>query len=251
MLLATVLGFAVIPLSAQLPTEARQTSKSIGVDVTQEPYFPDRLSNLGITEGTASFLIVVDAQGTKRDHLHIESTHRLFGDEVERVINEWEFTAAEISGERVNAVTRLDVNFRKTGTIVATYGNEILSQLLIERRAMDESDFYYRIANLAELDEIPAPVNIVEPVVPASREVNPDGLRIVYHFFIDEKGRVRIPYLDEDKVSYVEDDILDALFDALMQWEYTPPTIDGQPVVTRASQPFYIHQSKEKLADSR
>ena len=74
---------------------------------------------------------------------------------------------------------------------------------------------------------------------------------MVYNFFIDQEGRVRIPWLDEQEFQHIDEEILDATYDALMQWEFTPPTVNGKKVVTQVSQPFWFTSPKHSVVDSR
>lgn len=219
--------------------------------VTMEPQFPFSLANEGITEGSANFLIVVDNQGILRDHLLVAASHPLFAKAVERVITEWDYFPVEIDGQRVNAKHRINVNFHNSGTFVVGWDSPqriIDSRLTAEARGLDEEG--YRIARLDELDELPSPLQVVQPTLPLPELVPDEGLRVVYHFFIDEAGRVRIPWLDEQELQHVDDTILDATYDALMQWEFTPPTIGGRPVTVRASQPFvFLGETAESVVD--
>ncbi len=249
--LTSLIAITIVTVLPSLAEESiHGESTPVGVKVTMRPQFPFSLSNSGLTEGRASFLVVVDQQGTRRDHLLIECSHLEFAKEVEAVLPEWEFTAAIIEGQRVNAVTRIDVNFRQTGTLISLSGGQTLTGMFIDQLVTNAANNAYRVSDLSELDRLPEPIQIVEPSVPSSPDMNPAGLRVVYHFFIDQTGRVRIPHLREREVMHIGEPVLDALYDALMQWEFTPPTIDGVPVVSRASQPFWIRPAgQEELAE--
>ncbi len=219
--------------------------------VTVEPRFPYSLANDGVTSGTATYLIVVDNQGILRDHLLVSASHRLFGEAVGSVLPEWEYYPVEIDGERVNAKHRVTVNFEGGGTFVVGWDSPdriIDSRLSAEARGLNDEE--YQIAQLDQLDALPEPLQVAQPTLPAPDLVPPEGLRVVYHFFIDEEGRVRIPWLDEQKLQHVDDSILDATYDALMQWEFTPPKINGRPVIVRASQPFVFLGEAESLVDT-
>lgn len=243
---ATVLSALFLATSLPLATTASQPFR-----VTIEPQFPFALANEGVTDGTVTYLIVVDNQGILRDHLLVAASHPLFAEAVESVLPEWDFFPVEINGMRVNAKHRINVNFHNSGTFVVGWDspNRVIdSRLSAEARGLNEAG--YRIARLDELDVMPRPLQVAQPALPVPELVPSEGLRVVYHFFIDQAGRVRIPWLDEQELQHVDDTILDATYDALMQWEFSPPTIDGKPVTVRASQPFVFLGKSESLVET-
>ncbi len=218
--------------------------------VTIEPQFPFALANQGVTEGHADYLIVVDNQGMLRDHLLVSSSHPLFAASVESVLPRWDFFAMEIDGQRVNAKHRVTVNFHNSGTFVVGWDSpKRIIDSRLGKMSGSADDASYQIARLDQLDALPEPLQVMQPSLPEPDLVPTEGLRIVYHFFIDETGRVRIPWIDEQELQHVAESILDATYDALMQWEFTPPTVNGEPVTVKASQPFIFVADSTSLVD--
>ena len=220
--------------------------------VTMEPQFPFSLANEGFTEGHAEFFVVVDNQGMLRDHLLISTSHPLFAEAVDSVLPVWDFFPVTIEGQRVNAKHRIIVNFYNTGTFVVGWDSpqRIIDSRLSAEVGNSAEKTAYHIASLDELDALPQPVQVAQPRLPEPDLVPAEGLRLVYHFFIDQTGKVRIPWLDEQQFQHVDDTILDATYDALMQWEFTPPTNNGEPVTVRASQPFLFVADDASLVDT-
>ncbi|MDB4384735.1 energy transducer TonB [Opitutaceae bacterium] len=220
--------------------------------ITIEPLYPLALSHQEITEGRAEFVIAVDNQGTLRDHLLVKTSHPLFGEAVEDVLPSWEFRPSLIDGERVNAMHRLTVNFRSSGMFVV--GVDSVSTIKDSRIKLiggSGNNKEYSVALLPHLDAPPEILQVVHPNIPDSEDIPSEGLRVVYNFFIDKEGRVRIPWLDEQEFQHIDEAILDATYDALMQWEFTPPTVNGKTVVAQVSQPFWFTSPRHSLADKR
>lgn len=231
-------------------TTSAQKGENVRFKVTIEPLFPLALSHQEVTEGMAEFVIAVDNEGTLRDHLLVKASHPLFGEAVEEVLPAWEFFPVLIEGERVNAMHRLTINFRSSGTFVVGVDsvNAIKdSRIKLIRGSRNNTE--YRVASLPQLDALPQTLQVVHPNIPDSEEIPAEGLRVVYNFFIDQEGRVRIPWLDEQEFQHINDDILDATYDALMQWEFTPPTVNGKKVVAQVSQPFWFTAPRHSVVD--
>ncbi|GAB5558897.1 MAG: hypothetical protein SynsKO_05440 [Synoicihabitans sp.] len=231
---------------------ATRADRDLPVKVTMEPMYPLSLATAGITQGSATFKIVVDNQGTLRDHLLVETTHPLFGKAVDEVIEEWDYAPSEIDGERINALHQIKIEFENNNTFVV--GLDSTSAVVTERISRiggPKHPHAYKIAGLTELDAAPKAVQSVSPALPYPEMVPAEGLRVVFKFYIDEEGRVRMPWIDEDEFAHIDESILDATYDALMQWEFTPPTIDGKAVVAQVAQPFYFANKKASLVESR
>ncbi len=155
-----------------------------------------------------------------------------------------------IDSERANVMHRLAVNFRSTGMFVV--GVDSVSTIKDSRIKLiggSRNNKEYNVALLPDLDTPPEQLQVVHPNIPDSRDIPAEGLRVVYNFFIDQDGRVRIPWLDEQEFQHVDERILDATYDALMQWEFTAPTVNGGKVVAQVSQPFWFTSPRHSLAD--
>ena len=234
------------------PTVSAQKAEFSPFKVTVEPLYPLALSQQEITEGMAEFVIAVDNQGTLRDHLLVKASHPLFGEAVEEVLPSWEYRPVLIGGERVNAMHRITVNFRSSGMFVVGFDSvNTIKDSRIKLIGGSRNNTEYSVARLPQLDAPPARLQAVHPNIPDSEEIPAEGLRVVYNFFIDQEGRVRIPWIDEQEFQHIDEEILDATYDALMQWEFTPPTVNGKKVVTQVSQPFWFTSPKHSVVDSR
>lgn len=211
--------------------------------VTAEPTFPATLSMQGVEKGSATLLLVIGKTGQLTDYLLIEASHPYFGKAVTNVLPSWDFSPLVINGQAVNAVRRLKVEFESSGSIISLTPSLALEALMPGVGRQNQEGQAYSVASLRELDQLPTPTKVVEPYLYRSEGEKNHGLRVVFHFFIDQEGRVRIPIADESALAEVDELVLEAVHKALVQWEFTPPTIDGRPVVVRAAQPFQIFKN--------
>ncbi len=227
-------GFAGTPAVAE--------ESFVGATVTRmvDPIFPVMLSSQGIVDGTAVLLVEIDTQGELSDWITIADTDPDFVRAIDRVIDRWEFTPATRNGVPVASGLLLTVVFKSEGLVMTINGphmtNVYLSSLHGGPRVQP------RVANLSALDQIPEPVDVVRPIV--DQEI-PEGERsglATFQFFIDEEGDVRLPVLldfDGDiRLAY-------AAYDALLQWQFMPPTVKGKPSVVRAKQEFRFNFEEE------
>ncbi len=227
-------------------------SGNAAIKVTMEPEFPLELSLQEVTEGVAEFFVVVDNQGTLRDFILVKTSHPLFGEAVEEVLPKWDFKPVSIEGERINAMHRVTVNFRNYGVFVVGLDSvTTIKDSRVRTLARTARNEKYQVPLLPELDREPKPLQVVHPSIPNSQSIPEEGLRIVYNFFFDQEGRVRIPWINETEFQHVDESILDATYNALMQWEFTPPTINGEKVIAQVSQPFWFTSKKSSLTDIR
>lgn len=224
------------------PNDENTTSKPF-FKVTLDPVFPVSLQMEGVDKGSATVLLVVDKTGQLSDYLLVGASHPYFGRAVTKVLPSWEFSARTIDGQPVNTVRRLHVEFESNGSIISLTPSLALEALMPGVGKQNQKRLAYSVASLSELDQLPKPIKIVEPYLYRSEGEQNHGLRIVFQFFIDEEGRVRIPIADEKALEGVDEQLLEAVHKALVQWKFTPPTINGEPVVVRAAQPFQIFKN--------
>lgn len=252
MTITRITRFATAALFACLCTATVWGKRPVdsAIKVTIEPLYPVALSLQEIDEGVAEYVMAVDNEGMLRDFILVKASHPLFAESVENVLPSWEFRPVLIDGKRVNAMHRVTINFRSSGMFVIGVDSvSTIKDIRIKTIGGSSNNHAYHVPLLPELDHAPKPLQVVSPKVFDSESIPEEGLRLVYNFFIDAEGGVRIPWLDEQEFQHVDDQILDATFDALMQWKFTPPTINGEKVLVQVSQPFWFASSKASLAD--
>ena len=211
--------------------------------VTVDPVFPPTLRIEGILEGSVTVLLVIDKEGGLQDHLVLDASHRLFGKAVTDVLPTWEYFPIKENGRPVNAARRLTVDFRGGSAVISLLPHLAVEGIVPGVSRFNEHRRAYAVASLSDLDQVPTRVKTVAPYLPRPDGKSHHGRTVTFHFFIDETGGVRIPTADHEAIANVDETLLEAVHNALIQWQFTPPTIRGQPVVTRATQPFQIFKN--------
>lgn len=225
------------------------SSQEFKFTMTEQPTFPFHLANAGVTSGSASFMLLVDREGQLQDFLLLDATHIKFGEALAAVLPSWTFYSTEIDGRLVNATSRIDVNFHSSGSVVSFSVSDDVESLFSNRKLVVRGSASYQVAELSDLDRLPDPVHIVEPLPPHPELVGSEGIHVVFSFYIDTEGTVRIPSLEDIGDQVVDEQILEAAQNALVQWKFKPPTIEGQPVVVRVLQPFRFSADSEDVPD--
>ena len=206
----------------------------------EEPIFPPGLKFDGITDGHVELIIDINEDGTVADWIPLRSTHRLLTESVERSLKKWRFNPAKIDGLAVPVAQKILFNFDHSGTVlISGTGLDLHMRWIQELGRQDD-----RLAfELPDLDQLPEPVDIVRPLLPMSLAGNKEPATVMISFYIDTEGKVRIPVVIE-----WDADILYAksAIQAITQWKFKPPTINGRAVVVRAIQPFHFMPGEDE-----
>ena len=236
LLMAALLGsqtFGITP--SEVLNRPDRLTHPVAIEVTKQPHYPQMLVHDGVLKGYATFVISVDDSGNLEDYLMVEASEEEFGRSIENVIEDWEFTSAYFEGEYVPAVQAVRFDFRDTDTLVTLNGFTAVKVFFRDRfEKSEEIDF--RTYKLNELDFVPEPVEVVKPEI--SKDLSPKHERVHarYHLYIDPTGRVRVPVL---KVidGEIDEITLVLMENALKQWRFEPPQVNGKPVLSVAEQP--------------
>ena len=110
-------------------------------------------------------------------------------------------------------------------------------------KLVGEGQSAYRVAAMEELDYLPELIHVVQPPPPPVGSIRADSVTIVFGIFIDEQGRVRIPIIQDAGKGQVDLAVLESMQQALSQWRFSPPVIEGRPVMVRVQQPFRLNAS--------
>lgn len=206
--------------------------QSLQIKQTVEPVFPQRLVQIGVTEGMVRVAINTDVQGKLVEWLMVGYTRPEFADAAVAAIKQWKFEPARLRGEPAGTTVEIFFQFEAKGVVVSTCNfNDIIEERVARIIGVH---YVYQPCSLAELDRIPTPIIAVKPQYPA--ELADKGVKgsVTVEFYIDETGTIRVP-----AVSVKDDSQLSALaVAALRQWKFEPPTRNGRPVLLKASQLF-------------
>ena len=198
---------------------------------TEEAVFPHVLLDRGIISGEVWVAITLDANGQLTDALPSRYTARPLADEALRLLRKWTFQPVVVNGQPVPVSTQVHLTFQATGCIVTL--DPVLD---LNRKSLlpGHVDYECGIYQASELDCLPTPVRQVQPVLPDTTPA--PGGTVTIEFIIDEQGHPRMPIL----ISAPSPEIGNRMGNALMQWEFAPPTRNGKPVAVRVRQQFVI-----------
>jgi TonB family protein len=238
-----VLGLLVSPLVMTRGGEQSPNNdegyERLKIEQTWQPSFPHEAMVVGFASGEAHVVIAVDAAGTLTDWLVTGYTHRAFADEAVRAVKKWKYEPARLHGEPMPVIAKIDFVFEKEGLTVVT---QSLQENLDSRyHEMEKERYAYRVHTLSELDHLPTPVHVVEPVYPAEWAAKGMVGVVSVEFYIDETGKVRMPGVANTAFP----PLANLAIDAVQQWQFEPVTCGGQPVLVRVSQDFNFGPGKQ------
>ncbi len=195
-----------------------------------KPVFPLRMLNDGISRGEVSVAINVDERGRVVDLLVIRYTHKEFADAVVPAVKEWEFHPLMVDGQAARAVAEVRFNFETEGVLVIH--RTVNTQA--EATRADPDHYAYAPCAPSELDRSLKAKHVVKPIYPEELSQKSIVGDVFVEFYVDENGRTRLPV-----ATYAQHDTLGAIAaHAIQQWQFEPPTRQGQPVLVRANQKF-------------
>jgi len=192
------------------------------------PRFPNRLIKDGVAHGVVKMLLHVNSAGELTDTLVTAFTRKAFADEALHAVKRWKFIPARSKGEPIDTIINMTFQFEVKEVLVAEKFSPDFTPL------EHSEEFEYHACNVKNLDRVPTPLNVVEPVYP--QELMKQGIsgNIVVDFYIDEKGKARFPTATPGT-----DEILAGIaVAAVQQWRFIPPTAKGKPVLVQARQVF-------------
>jgi TonB family protein len=212
----------------------------VKIHQTVEAVYPSSLVNLGVKSGSASVAIAVDAAGRLTDYLVTAYTHPAFADSAVTALKKWTFEAALIHGFPRNSKSDLTFRFQVEGVVVVTMTTLDYDEMIHLKLA--PASTAYSSCALGELDRIPTPTKIVNPVYPNELARSSRGGHVIVGFYIDEQGHVRMPSVSRETIEANEELAAIAVM-AVSQWQFEPPTSKGRPVLVTAQQDFHFKPS--------
>lgn len=202
------------------------------IEQTVELQFPHALSLSLITEGHASVVVNIGADGKLVDWLVTGYTDKAFADEAVYALQRWRYTAPIEEGQPIGIRTEFRFEFQAKGRVVSLMAIETPEVLL--RQMGIEPRYTARVCSLHELDRPLTPVNPASPAYPASAGASAQPRSVLVDFYVDENGQPRMPVV----VNSPHHHFARAAMDALSQWRFTAPTRAGKPMAVRVRQEF-------------
>jgi len=212
----------------------------VKIKQTEEAAYPSSLVSVGVKSGSASIAVAVDDAGRLTDYLVTAYTHPAFADSAVAALKKWKFEPAEIHGFPRNSKSDLTFRFQMEGVVVVTMTALSYSEMLHLKLAPGSTA--YSACTLGELDKIPVPIKIVNPVYPNELARSSRGGNVLVSFYIDEQGRVRMPSVSRE-TNEANEELAATAVAAVAQWQFDPPTAKGRPVLVAAQQNLHFKPS--------
>jgi TonB family protein len=219
-------------------SSAIENFESLKVLSTKLPGYPTKMTYEGIYEGWARVVINVNEKGELAD-VYLESySHPEFGNLAETYIKKWTFQPAKLNGEPLSVIKPIDFHFEdRRGVFALGIQEAAASKLQFSRFAKGK-----RVYSPKELDEIPTPVEMSQPLFPEEfKGKNVEGSATVI-FYIDELGDVRMPHVTE----YSHESFGLVALMAVEEWKFDPPKVNGKPVSIMVRQKFNFKEGIKK-----
>ncbi len=205
--------------------------------------YPRDVNYLGITEGHARVAVQIDDQGKLTDYLVTAYSHPRFADAAVAAIKKWRYEPAIINGKPSGATSELTFTFESRGLVVVDL--TVTSYVELRNYQLQPEAYAYSAHRLSELDRIPTPTKVVQPVYPLDASNQRRPAVVTVYFYIDEQGRVRLPAVDR-MTSETDSAFAVAALNAVAQWKFEPPLSKGVPVLVAARQDFKFNPGTAK-----
>lgn len=214
-----------------LPVPAAFQSVQVSPDNTM-PQYPGSLLMAGITRGYAVIAVSIDAEGKLRDALPLAYTQPELARASLAAVREWQFIPAQLDGVRVPVQTEIEFDYTVHGAVITT--NAINHFFFDSYEHVGDTAWVYRPGRPDRLDS--PLVRIAGDAPKYAHQALREGITgtVQVHFYVDEKGEVRMPAVSGITNPY----LMEQAMTAVRGWKFTPPTIHGSPVLIVASQDF-------------
>ena len=215
---------------------------AVKIKQTEEAVYPSSLVSVGVKSGSASIAVAIDDAGRLTDYLVTAYTHPAFAESAVAALKKWKFEPAEIRGFPRNSKSDLTFRFQMEGVVVVTMTTLSYSEMLHLKLAPGSAA--YRACTLGELDKIPVPIKIVNPVYPNQLARSSRGGNVLVSYYIDEQGHVRMPSVSRE-TNEANEELASTAVAAVAQWQFDPPTSKGRPVLVAAQQDLHFKPSAQ------
>lgn len=202
---------------------------------TERVIYPNEALQLGITTGEVHVSLQVDEAGKLTDVLVTAYTHPILAESAVQALKKWRYEPAWLGGEAMSATVDLEFQFESRGIVVVDL--TVSSYVALRDLQLRPGAYTYKARTLRELDRIPTPTKVVQPLYPYEAAQKRQSAVVTVQFFIDEEGRVRLPAVSRE-TSEENGAFAAAAVNAVSQWQFEPPLSRGQPVLVAARQDF-------------
>jgi TonB family protein len=244
----TLLGLAISSSLALASLPGVPDFVPVKINQTEEARFPSSLIAVGIKSGAASIAISVDDSGKLADYVVTAYTHPAFADSAVAALKKWTFEPAQIHGIPRNSKSDLTFRFELEGIVVVSLTPITYNELRQFQIAPNSQAF--AACSLGQLDRIPTPSKIVNPIYPTGLARRTRGGHVSVEFYIDPTGHVRMPSVSRE-TNEANEELAAIAVTTVAQWEFEPPMLKGRPVLVGAKQDFDFKPAPDPTAAAK
>lgn len=234
----------VLMTETKVLAQSGRVSADPVIESTVNPIFPRQLMENGINSGMVQLLVEVNADGKMVDALAIEASHPVLAETTLNALNNWKFLPKVVDGKNYGYVKPIKIDFDMGKTVVnlTTIG---FATSISRGPGMSTSSMYGAV-RLKDLDAIPRPVSMTGPVYPEEwQKMGVEGT-VNVEFYIDDKGKVRVPYVTEGTGTQL--DII--ALETVKTWRFESPLSKGKPTLVKAAQKFSFKVGADGIAEN-
>lgn len=229
MRISALLLLATLP--AVPAAEARPDFQSAQIIQTEPVQFPVGLYNTFKRGGNASIDISIDAEGRLTDWLVVSYTDRVFANLALSALKHWQYKPAVWEGQPAAVCTLVKFTFDVRGVILTKGGDDEAGDIRYPFTPLPQA---YRPYSVRELDRAPVAVQAGSPSYPPFLAEKGVGGEVTIQFYIDERGRVRMP----SALGRPQPDLAGLALTAVDHWRFQPPTRNGHAVLAHVTEVF-------------
>lgn len=202
---------------------------------------PAYLLGQGITVGTATLLVDINADGNVSDAIAISGTDKRFAEMVEQAFMKRTFKPAMIDDTPVPMRVTRSIRIRQEGAPAYRMGSGEFN-LRHASRFDGEVEESFQVPNLAELENPPRAIQTVMPVPPDHLK---EETKVIVDFIVDEEGNVRVPWVEGNfspATAY-------RAMEAVRRWKFEPAQKNGHSVAVRVKVPLLFPAQAAKSSE--
>jgi TonB family protein len=245
--LVWTLVLAVLPTALVSNPGAIDTGgRPAAVEGSLETVMPPDLTSMHLVAPHVRFLVTVNEEGALVDYLAIHASHFGLLERAERRLQRAKFSPALSHGAHVQDSTEVLVTFfdpeqraYNTGLISLPWGGTPMDAAVRRMSEAGLENLQYRASHPSELDR-PLELKAAKVLVMTDAEGNPARGECVVEFFIDDRGRVRLPRIVRSDNATVS---MSALL-TVRETQFAPITRKGMPTYVKVRQPLEFNTGK-------
>jgi TonB family protein len=227
-------------LGATLSHATPAPSSDIPFSHYEQPSFPAALAMTPVVDGYATIAFTASPRGQLDDAVIVAASHPAFGESVLTAAQKWRFTAVSPDTARTDPSARREVmqyQFRRTGALVSLNHRDSAKSLFSS--SLDNIQ-PVRTTHWRDLSSPPARIQSANPAYPASLRAQRLAGTATVSFIIDSTGAVRVPVV----IAADHPEFAAASLDAVKQWKFAQPTLNGDPVNVQAERRFFFGKQR-------